>query len=201
MPCLLLRIKRVGRLSSVESTRVREGDEVVAVVPGSTLDSVVFFADDGTAYTMRINEVPATTGHGEPITKFFKLADGVKVIGAVSTDPRFTHRLAGRWQPSDPAIGRVALGHAPAIEGTQDPVIGVEGRGSERGPLGADLAVEAMSGPASVALELVAQLAHVLALDLVDGADALPGQRRQNARSAEWAASQRSGTPRVRKGN
>jgi DNA gyrase subunit A len=83
-------VKRVGRLQSVESTRVREGDEVVAVVPGSTLDHVVFFADDGTAYTMRVNEVPATTGYGEPITKFFKLGDGVKVVGAVTTDPRFT---------------------------------------------------------------------------------------------------------------
>jgi DNA gyrase subunit A len=29
-------LKRVGRLASVESTRVREGDEVIAVVPGST---------------------------------------------------------------------------------------------------------------------------------------------------------------------
>jgi DNA gyrase subunit A len=83
-------IKRVGRLAAVESTRVQEGDEVVAVVPGSTLDHVVFFADDGTAYTMRINEVPATTGYGEPIAKFFKLGDGVKVVGAITTDPRFT---------------------------------------------------------------------------------------------------------------
>ncbi len=84
------RIKRVGRLKEVESTRVEEGDEVVAVVPGSTLDHVVFFSDDGAAYTMRINEVPATTGYGEPITKFFKLNDGVKVVSAVTTDPRFT---------------------------------------------------------------------------------------------------------------
>jgi DNA gyrase subunit A len=83
-------IKRVGRLVAVESTRVQEGDEVVAVVPGSTLDYVAFFADDGTAYTMRINEVPATAGYGEPITKFFKLGDGVKVVGVVTTDPRFT---------------------------------------------------------------------------------------------------------------
>jgi DNA gyrase subunit A len=82
-------VKRVGRLSSVESTRVREGDEVIAVVPGSTLDHVVFFADDGTAYTLRINEVPASTGYGEPLAKFFKLADQVKVIAAVTTDERF----------------------------------------------------------------------------------------------------------------
>jgi DNA gyrase subunit A len=83
-------IKRVGRLTSVESTRVRDGDAVVAVVPASTLDNVVFFADDGTAYTMRVNEVPATHGHGEPITKYFKMADQVKVITAITTDPRFT---------------------------------------------------------------------------------------------------------------
>ena len=83
-------IKRVGRLQSVESTRVREGDQVIAVVPGNTLDHVTFFADDGTAYTMRINEVPATSGHGDPITKFFRLGDNVKVIAAVGTDPRFT---------------------------------------------------------------------------------------------------------------
>ncbi|MDY3551108.1 DNA topoisomerase (ATP-hydrolyzing) [Gemmata sp. JC717] len=84
------RIKRVGRLASVETTRVEEGDAVAAVVPGSTLDHVSFFADDGAAYTMRINEVPATAGYGEPITKFFKLADGAKVVAAVTTDPRFT---------------------------------------------------------------------------------------------------------------
>ena len=83
-------LKRVGRLASIESTRVRDGDEVVAVVPASTLDMVIFFADDGSAYTMRANEVPASSGYGEPITKFFKLADQVKVLAALTTDPRFT---------------------------------------------------------------------------------------------------------------
>ena len=83
-------VKRVGRLASVESTRVRDGDEVTAVAPASTLDTVIFFADDGAAYTMRVNEVPATSGHGEPVTKFFRFADGVKVVAAVTTDKRFT---------------------------------------------------------------------------------------------------------------
>ncbi len=83
-------IKRVGRLAAVESTRVREGDEVIAVVPGSTLDHVIFFADDGAAYTMRINEVPASSGYGEPVAKFFRLGDQVRILNAVTTDPRFT---------------------------------------------------------------------------------------------------------------
>jgi len=95
-------IKRVGRLASVEGTRVREGDEVIAVVPGSTHDHVIFLADDGTAYTMRINEVPASSGYGEPISKFFRLADGVKVIAAVTTDERFTP--ADEGEPPQPFL-------------------------------------------------------------------------------------------------
>jgi DNA gyrase subunit A len=82
-------IKRVGRLASVEGTRVREGDAVLAVAPGNTLDHVIFFADDGTAYTMRMNEVPASSGYGEPVGKFFRLADQVRIVNAVTTDERF----------------------------------------------------------------------------------------------------------------
>jgi DNA gyrase subunit A len=82
-------IKRVGRLTSLETTRIREGDSVLAVVPGSTLDHVVFFADDGTAYTMRVTDVPATTGYGDPLGKFFKLDDQVRLVAAATTDERF----------------------------------------------------------------------------------------------------------------
>jgi DNA gyrase subunit A len=82
-------IKRVGRLASIETTRVREGDAVVTVIPGSTLDHVIFFADDGTAYTMRINEVPASSGYGEPLAKFFKLGDNVRILSGATTDERF----------------------------------------------------------------------------------------------------------------
>lgn len=82
-------IKRVGRLASIEGTRVREGDAVIAVAPGSTLRHVVFFADDGVAFTMRIAEVPASSGYGEPLAKFFKLGDQVRLVGAVTCDERF----------------------------------------------------------------------------------------------------------------
>ena len=68
----------------------------IAVVPGSTLDHVVFFADDGTAYTMRINEVPASSGYGEPITKFFKLGDQVKIVAARRRPTRGSRRPISR---------------------------------------------------------------------------------------------------------
>ncbi|QDU64463.1 DNA gyrase subunit A [Planctomycetes bacterium Pan216] len=83
-------IKRVGRLSSIKSTRVRDGDEVLVVLPGSTLDCVVLFSSDGFAYTMRIDEVPVSSGYGEPLAKFFRLRDGVTIVGAATTDSRFT---------------------------------------------------------------------------------------------------------------
>jgi DNA gyrase subunit A len=104
-------IKRVGRINAVGTTRVREGDEVIAVVPGSTLDFVTFLSSDGFAYTMRIDGVPASSGYGEPLGKFFRLRDGVKVVAAFTSDPRFTpmgvpvttkkppyYLKAGEWQ-------------------------------------------------------------------------------------------------------
>lgn len=109
-------IKRVGRLESVEKTRVREGDRVIAVLPGSTHDHAIFFADDGTAYTMRMNEVPASTGYGEPIGKFFRLADEVKIIHAISSDPRFTppDEKANNGEPPGPHI-IVVTAHGMAL--------------------------------------------------------------------------------------
>jgi DNA gyrase subunit A len=99
-------IKRVGRLASVEGTRVREGDEVMAVVPGSTVDHVIFLAEDGTAYTMRINEVPASSGYGDPITKFFRLADQVRIVNVITADERFTlpNQPARKGVPGGPYL-------------------------------------------------------------------------------------------------
>jgi DNA gyrase subunit A len=71
-----------------ETTRLREGDRVLALVAGSTRAPVTFFSNYGTAYTSRIIDIPATTGYGEPIQKLFKLKDGEKIIAAVSMDDR-----------------------------------------------------------------------------------------------------------------
>lgn len=83
-------LKRVGRLQKVEGTRVREGDSVLDVVPGSTLDNVVFFSSEGVAYTLPMDHVPATAGYGEPLSKHVRMGDGAKIVHALSTDSRFT---------------------------------------------------------------------------------------------------------------
>jgi DNA gyrase subunit A len=83
-------IKRVGRLTSLENTRIREGDEVLAVAPGSTLDHLVVFTSEGIACTLRIDQVPASSGYGEPLSKHFRMGDGAAIVAALSTDARFT---------------------------------------------------------------------------------------------------------------
>jgi DNA gyrase subunit A len=37
---------------------------------------------------MRIHDVPATTGYGEPAQKFFKMEDGERIVAMLSFDPR-----------------------------------------------------------------------------------------------------------------
>ncbi|MCR9233141.1 MAG: DNA topoisomerase 4 subunit A [bacterium] len=89
-------IKRVGRLQTkgdtreLAKTRVREGDSVLDVAPGSTLDHVVFFSSDGVAYTLPIEQVPASSGYGEPLSKHARMGDGASLVAAITTDARFT---------------------------------------------------------------------------------------------------------------
>jgi DNA gyrase subunit A len=71
-----------------ETTRLREGDRILALVAGSTRASICLFSNYGTAYTTRFVDIPATTGYGEPIQKLFKLKDGEKIVTAYSLDDR-----------------------------------------------------------------------------------------------------------------
>ena len=94
-------VKRQKEVKDLSTTRLREGDAVLAVLPGSTRASVVFFSNFGVAYTIRIVDVPASTGYGEPIQKLFKFRDGERVVGALSLDPRVIGEIRGRQRLSD----------------------------------------------------------------------------------------------------
>src|SRR3984885_3559533 len=54
-------VKRQKELKDAASTRLREGDRVLAILPGSTRATVVFFTNFGVAYTGRIADIPAST--------------------------------------------------------------------------------------------------------------------------------------------
>ncbi|MCB9716263.1 MAG: DNA topoisomerase IV subunit A [Myxococcales bacterium] len=82
------------RTINLETTRMREGDEPLALVGGSTRECLVLLTNMGSAYVCRINDVPPSTGHGTPVQKLFKFKDGERVVAAVGTDPRVMPEFA-----------------------------------------------------------------------------------------------------------
>jgi DNA gyrase subunit A len=102
-------LKRQKEVRDLSTTRLREGDSVLAVLQGSTRASVVFFTNFGTAYTARIIEVPASTGYGEPVQKLFKLRDGERVIAALSLDPRVAGEITAKKEGDVPKVHALAV--------------------------------------------------------------------------------------------
>jgi len=89
-------VKRQKEVKDLSTTRLREGDSVLAAFAGSTRAACVFFSNFGVAYTARFIDVPASTGYGEPIQKQFKLKDGERIVGAMSLDPRAAGNIRGQ---------------------------------------------------------------------------------------------------------
>ena len=102
-------VKRQKEVRDLSTTRLREGDSVLAVLPGSTRATVVFFTNFGAAYTSRIIDVPASTGYGEPVQKLFKLRDGERVIAAVSLDPRVAGEITPKKEGAVPKVHAIAV--------------------------------------------------------------------------------------------
>ena len=102
-------IKRQKEVRDVSTTRLREGDAVLAVLQGSTRSTAVFFTNLGVAYTLRLIDVPASTGYGEPMQKLFNFRDGEQVIGASGLDPRVVGTIAGRQEGEPPPVHALAV--------------------------------------------------------------------------------------------
>jgi DNA gyrase subunit A len=102
-------VKRQKEVRDLSTTRLREGDSVLAVLPGSTRASVVFFSNFGAAYTARIIDVPASTGYGEPVQKLFKLRDGEKIVAALSLDPRQAGTITAKKEGDVPPVHALAV--------------------------------------------------------------------------------------------
>ena len=102
-------VKRQKEVKDLSTTRLREGDAVLAVLPGSTRSSAVFLTNFGVAYTALIADVPASTGYGEPIQRLFKFRDGERVIAAYSLDPRVTPGIEAKKEDDVPRTHAVAV--------------------------------------------------------------------------------------------
>jgi DNA gyrase subunit A len=102
-------VKRQKEVKDLATTRLREGDSVLAAFAGSTRASCVFFSNFGVAYSSRFIDEPASTGYGEPIQKQFKLKDGEKIVAAMSLDPRVVGVITAKKEGDAAPVHAVAV--------------------------------------------------------------------------------------------
>ena len=81
-------VKRQRSYTDLASIRVRDGDRVLYALAAGTRATVGFFTSAGRCYTIRVDALAQTTGHGDPVQKFFDFADRETVVGVVSFDER-----------------------------------------------------------------------------------------------------------------
>lgn len=81
-------VKRQKTFTDTASIRTREDDTLGWVMRCTARQTVSFFTSRGIAYTLRAHEIGMTTGHGDPVQKYFTFDDGERLIGVVSHDPR-----------------------------------------------------------------------------------------------------------------
>lgn len=112
-------IKRQREIKDPAKSRLREGDSVLACLGGSTRTTAGFFSNFGVCYTARFIDIPASTGHGEPIQKMFKLKDGERIVAAMSFDPRMlTHGEESLVEdPKNPDVCPYMHGFAATSDG------------------------------------------------------------------------------------
>ena len=75
-------IKRLRELKDPTSTRLREGDAIRTILVGNTRDRLALFTNKGVLYVMKVYDVPASTGYGEPIQSLLNFQDGEHVVTA-----------------------------------------------------------------------------------------------------------------------
>lgn len=80
-------MKRLGEVKDPSTTRVREGDLAKWILRGNTRDNLALFSNFGVAYVVKVTNVPATTGYGEPVQSLLNFKDGERVVAAVLVPP------------------------------------------------------------------------------------------------------------------
>jgi DNA gyrase subunit A len=77
-------VKRIRQNNELSSTRLRDGDRILAAHALTTLDSVAMFTNLGNLYVMKVNEFPASSGYGDPVQKILKFKDGEQIVASFS---------------------------------------------------------------------------------------------------------------------
>jgi DNA gyrase subunit A len=110
-------LRRVRELRDPGAARMREGDALFAALPGTTRDRLVLFSSHGSMFVLRVADVPATTGYGEPVQSLLKFRAGERVVAA-----RLVRDPVAEAEPAQAALfegGGAAEGLGPVLVATR----------------------------------------------------------------------------------
>ncbi len=155
-------LKRIRQTNEVSATRLREGDRILDTHAVSTKDFVAFFTSFGNLYILRVAEIPASSGYGDPIQKIFKFKDGESIVRSfpiLFADPNAAK------QTSLPGAGAAAqLKQGEALK-QGDSVVVVTKQGVGFGLQLTDLSATKKTGRRAVKIREGDALAAVTSLD------------------------------------
>ncbi len=177
--------KRQRSFTDVASIRVRDDDRVGWIYRARARQTVTFYTDRGIAYTLRVNDIPLTTGHGEPIQKHFALEDQEHIVGVICHDPRCLPELGKTPHSAARLVQRMLVddddddaahrnGHAENGEAGPAPPYAVAltaGGKTLRFPISAHAAPSTRKGRLAVRLDPGFQADMVVGVEASDGAE------------------------------
>ena len=109
--------KRQKSFTDVASIRVRDDDRVCWIYRARARQTLTFFTDRGMAYTVRANDLPMTTGHGEPIQKLFAFEDREHIVSVLCHDPRCLPEPVAAPQEHPPLVQKMLHGEVGQLNG------------------------------------------------------------------------------------
>src|SRR3989441_55490 len=98
-------LKRVREVKDPAATRLREGDALAAVLPGTTRDRLVPFSPRGPVLGPRVAHLPPTPRHRRPRQSLLKFGDGERVVAA----QLLREDGGGAAQPALPGLAKTAI--------------------------------------------------------------------------------------------
>jgi DNA gyrase subunit A len=87
------RAKTIG-----ENLRLKEGDELLALLPANTRDNIAIYSSAGKVYVIKAFDLPAGSGFGEPVQHLFKFGDGERPVAAMNFGAVFTGPPVGEGE-------------------------------------------------------------------------------------------------------
>lgn len=122
-------VKRIRRTNDLSSTRMREGDSLLATHALTTLDSIALLTDQGTLFVLKVSDLPASSGYGTPIQKLLKFKDGERIVASFGMPASESKAVATQGElPFSGATGAV-LGDRELKDGDTLVLVGTQGTG------------------------------------------------------------------------